>query len=505
MSGGAKSGDTVRGDTVRGGARSAGSSALALQVTPERGLLSERRTIRISGAVPGSLVALRAETLRGEELWAAEATVLVGADGSADLDAEAPVSGDYRVADAMGLFWAQARDTARGGSSEPQDVTAPLVTRITARHVPGTGYLDAPEGAFADGSDPEPAQATIEQQLLAPGVTRSELREAGLVGTLFRPAGSGPFPTIIVMNGSGGGINEARAALYAAEGIQALALGYFRAPGLPHFISRTPLEYFERALAYARDELDPLGGAPLVSGQSRGGELTLLLAARYPELVLGAVAFVPGAFVFGAQGAADPAEGWDGPTWTAGGEPLEHLWHDNAGVHWQPWGGEAPPNRHADIYVDGLRDRELARASRIPIERFAGPVLCVSGLDDRAWPSSYASRLVLDTLARHGHSAERTHLDYAEAGHGITIPHLPSTEIARTHPVSGVAYSNGGTPVGNARASADSFAEVCAFVHRAARAAEGAAASAAEPRATPATKISGPLQTSSTNDNTKEN
>lgn len=463
------------------------NAAPHLTVSPESGLLSERRRISVAGAVPGSLVTLRAETVRGAETWAAQASYLVDADGAVDLDASAPVSGDFRVPDAMGLFWAQARVTAHGGSSEPQDVTVPLVTRLRAWGEPGTGVLDTPASAARGAavpasSGPETAsEVRVEQHLLAPGVTRTELREDGLVGTVFRPAGRGPFPTIIVMNGSGGGINEARAALYAAAGIQALALGYFRAPGLSHFISRTPLEYFERALAWTQRELDPLGGAPLVGGQSRGGELTLLLASRFPEQILGAVAFVPGAFVFGAQGAADPADGWDGPTWTVDGEPLEYLWHNNAGVTWQPWNDAPPPARHSDVYVDGLHDRDLARASRIPIEQFPGPVLCVSGLDDRAWPSSYASRLALDTLARHGHAAERQHLDYVDAGHGITIPHLPSTEIARTHPVSGVSYSNGGTPWGNARASADSFAEVCAFVRRTVAANTVAANTAAHP------------------------
>lgn len=444
---------------------------LALRVSPERGLLSERRRIEIDGAVPGSLVTVRSETMRGQELWAAQATLVADAGGRIDLDRSAPVSGDFRVADAMGLFWAQRRETTNGGGIEPHDVSTPVLTRIVARTVPGTGYLDElGQGQHVDGAPPETAEATVEQHLLAAGVERREIRRGGLVGTLFRPSGTGPFPTIIVMNGSGGGINEARAALYAAQGIQAFALGYFRAPGRPDFISRTPLEYFAQALDFVEAELAPAGGAPIISGQSRGGELALLLAARFSDRIRGVVAFVPGAFAFGAQGAADPAEGWSGPTWTWRDAPLDHLWQGNRAVTWQPWGDEPAPTRHADVYVDGLQDRDLARASRIRIERFRGPVACVSGLDDRAWPSSFASRLVLDTLARHGHDAERLHLDYVDAGHGITIPHLPSTEIERTHPVSGVHYSNGGTPAGNARASADSFAAVCAFVHRTAAA-----------------------------------
>lgn len=441
----------------------AAARPLELTVAPRVGQLWQRRTIVVEHAVPGSLVTIRSATRRGSTEWAAQATFLADGAGRVDLDRDAPVSGDYRTADAMGLFWSQRRQ-APGGSAEALDVRTPIVTRLTARTEPGTGFLDAPgEGAAAEETSTE-----VEQWLLADDVERSELRHDGLVGTRFRPAGSGPFPTVVVLNGSGGGINEARAAQYAARGIQAVALGYFRAPGLPQYISRSPLEYFERALDLVSAEFDPAGGKAVVSGQSRGGELSLLLGARFPEKVLGIAAFVPGAFVFGAQGAADPAEGWNGPTWTHGGAPLEHLWHDNREVSWQPWNDEPPPTRHADVYVDGLRDRELARASRIPIEHFPGPVACVSGLDDRAWPSSMASRMVMSTLERHGHAAERLHLDYEDAGHGIALPHLPSTDIERVHPVSGVHYSNGGTPGGNARAGADSFDRICAFIERAA-------------------------------------
>jgi dienelactone hydrolase len=437
-------------------------ASFSLRVVPRNGALWERRSIRISGAVPGSLVTIRAVTPRDGGEWAAQATFLVDGDGDVDLGTQAPVSGDYRVADPMGLFWSQRREVGTTGSAEPADVALPLSTRLTARAEPGTGYLDR----AGDGADAAETAVEVTQWLHGSDVERSEIRSGGLVGTLFRPAREGPLPTVIVLNGSGGGINEARAAQYASRGIQALALGYFRAPGLPDHISRTPLEYFERALRYVAAELSPLGGRAIVSGQSRGGELSLLLAATYPELVLGVAAFVPAAFVFGAQGAADPDEGWDGPTWTRDGRPLEHLWHDNTGVTWQPWNDEPAPTRHRDVYVDGLHDRALARASRIPIERFSGPVACISGLDDRAWPSSMASRIVLDTLARHRHTAERLHLDYEEAGHGIALPHLPSTDIDRVHPVSGVHYSNGGTPRGNATAGADSFEQVCAFIHR---------------------------------------
>ena len=99
-------------------------TGLRIEATPRAGLLSERRRIVIESAVPGSLVTVRAETQRGAELWASQATFLVDREGRVDLDRSAPVSGDYRVADSMGLFWAQRRETANGGAIEPADVRA---------------------------------------------------------------------------------------------------------------------------------------------------------------------------------------------------------------------------------------------------------------------------------------------------------------------------------------------------------------------------------------------
>jgi dienelactone hydrolase len=93
------------------------------------------------------------------------------------------------------------------------------------------------------------------QRLMAPGVQRRDIRVDGCVGTLFLPAMPGPHPVVLVLNGSGGGINEPRGALYASRGYAALALGYFKTPGLSDYISNTPLEYFRRALDWVTREL----------------------------------------------------------------------------------------------------------------------------------------------------------------------------------------------------------------------------------------------------------
>ncbi len=425
------------------------ASRPVLTVTPAEGQIDEPRRITVTGLPPDALVAISARTLRSRGVvWDSQATFMADADGVVDLSRDAPVGGDYAEVSAMGLLWSQH---PAGGTSQElfaDDVMQPLWTALTAE--------------TADGAR---AEAELLQRFAAPGVTRREIREDGLVGTLFTPAGPGPHPGVVVLNGSGGGINEPRGALYASHGYQAFALGYFKAPGLSPFITETPLEYLETGLRWAHRELQPKDGFVAVSGQSRGGELALLLGATFPDLVSAVIAYVPGAMVHGAQGAGDPARGgWQGVTWTRGGMPLPHLWQDNAAVHWHPWAGDAPPSRHHSVFFEGLKDRALAERARIPVERIAGPVLLVSGRDDRAWPSSLYSRMVVSTLSRHGHPHLVRHLDFDDAGHAINLPFVPTTQLSREHPVSKVPYTSGGTPSGNARADDGSWRGVLAFL-----------------------------------------
>lgn len=424
-------------------------SAPVLSVEPVDGLIDEPRRIVVSGLAPDELVAISARTERARGVaWMSQATFMADAQGVVDLTRDAPVGGDYAEVSAMGLIWSEQPVDIASAELFADDVMQPLQTMLTAE--------------TADGAQ---AESKLYQGFAAPGVERQEIREDGLVGTLFTPVGPGPHPVVVVLNGSGGGINEPRAALLASRGYLAFALGYFKAPGLSPFITETPLEYLETGLRWARRELQPKDGFVAVSGQSRGGELALLLGATFPDLVSAVIAFVPGAVVHGAQGAGDPTRGgWQGTTWTRDGIPLPHLWQDNSAVHWHPWAGDAPPSRHHSVFFEGLKDTALVARARIPVENIAGPVLLISGRDDRAWPSSLYSRMVVSTLGQHDHPHLVRHLDFDDAGHAINLPIVPSTQLSRLHPVSKVPYTNGGTPSGNSRADDGSWRGMLAFL-----------------------------------------
>ena len=111
------------------------------------------------------------------------------------------------------------------------------------------------------------------------------VRDEGLVGTLFLPSTPPPYPVVITVGGSGGGIFSAPGALLASRGIAALALAYFGMEHLPRYLQSIPLEYFGTAIRWCGQHVALRANAIAIAWSSRGGELALLLAATYPEIV----------------------------------------------------------------------------------------------------------------------------------------------------------------------------------------------------------------------------
>ena len=426
-----------------------------LRVTPADALIDVPRHIVASGLAPDEVVTLSTRAVRGPGVaWASAARFRADAHGVVDLQRDAPLDGSYAGVSAMGLVWSQAPEVA-GAPREPfaAEPAAPLLTLLEARR--------------ADGST---LQATLVQRLQAEGVQRREVREQGLVGTLFLPASPGPHPAVLVLNGSGGGINEPRAALYASHGYAAFALGYFKAPGLSDYISNTPLEYFETALQWLHQAVKPLQGFVALSGQSRGGELVLLLGSMFPSLVSAVIGYVPGAVVHCAQNACDPALGREGPAWLYGGQAIPHVWLDNRTATWAPWDEGPEPRRHTNALLTALQDEAAVERARIRVERIRGPVMLLSATDDGSWPSSLYSRMVVDHLARHAHPWPVQHLDFEGAGHVIVFPTVPTTQLVYAHPVSGRLSTTGGAPAANAHADEASWPAVLDFLAQAVQA-----------------------------------
>ena len=292
-------------------------------------------------------------------------------------------------------------------------------------------------------------------------MTFEAIEADGLAIHLFLPPGDGPFPTVLVLAGSGGGYPDRQAALLASHGLAAVSLAYFGVEGLPDDLRDIPLEYFERALTWIADQpaLDDTRLA--VSGTSRGGELALLLGSRYP-VIRSVVAWVPSGYVWGAVSRSeDEDDGREFASWTYAGEPIPYAGRVR--------NDDAEPDERgvvnlAPAFHTYLENSERARQSRIEIERINGPVLLISGQADALWPSAWFSDRIVEEARNRGFDFAVEHLTYDAAGHGIGNGIAPTTITEGLHPVRQVVIGFGGTPEGLAAATQDAWPRAVAFL-----------------------------------------
>lgn len=423
------------------------SATLTLDITDD--LIDKPRHIQAAGLAAGEAKLTADFSHTDGSVWHSEASFLITDTGRLDLHRDSPLSGDWQGIEPMGAVWALRQ------ISPP---TNPLLTESLATRDITLTITDS------QGSQ---AQASLVQHLVAADVSRQIVRERGLSGTLFTPPGDGPFPLIIVLNGSGGGTPEQRAALLASRGYQSLALAYFKAPGRPDYISRTPLEYFQQALDWAAEILRPANGFIAVVGHSRGGELALLLGAIFPQHISAVIGYVPSDVVHGTLRAGHPDEQRDAIAWTWQGQALVNIWQNNPAADWHAFDNPPRPQapiRQAPAFVSVENSPEHLAAARIPVERIAGPLLLISGSDDGFWPSTAYCERIVATLARHHHGWPVEHVGNAGAGHAINFPFIPTTQIANLHPMAGVVIDGGGTAAANARANQYSWQRVLHFL-----------------------------------------
>jgi dienelactone hydrolase len=411
------------------------ASSPVLTVEPPSALLDEPVAIRLTGLVPGEGVALMATmTDHVDRRWQSAATFTADDAGVVDVPTQAPIVSSYDGAEPMGLFWSMTLETP-GGVPVPLLTTEPLVVVLTAVV-----------------AEQVVAEARLERRLLAPGVTDETVHDDGLVGRFFRPAGTGPFPAVLTLGGSGGGLGGAwqQAALLATRGYAALALAYFNYEHLPPYLHAIPLEYFATALHWLQRRPEVRADRLAVRGYSRGGELALLLGATFPALTA-VVGYVPSGVVHGSIGVVGE------PSWTFQGEPVPYLFPpDAAARHEQVTAQE--PVALTPWYLGNLEHREAVAQAAIPVERINGPVLLLSGEDDQMWPSPVLAGIAAERLAQHGHPYPVRHCRYAGAGHAIILPNL-TMPTGGQHPVRGVRVTFGGTAAANARAATEAWGE----------------------------------------------
>ena len=248
------------------------------------------------------------------------------------------------------------------------------------------------------------------------------------------PSGEPANVAIMFLGGSDGGFPRYDVEVYTTKGYPCYLLAYFGTENTPHHLEMIPLEYFEAAIERFRSYPEVGDKKIVLFGGSKGGELALLLASRYRQIE-GVIARVPSSVVF--QGIGGPSS-----SWSYKGRPVPFV------PYYEPFDDSTVVNNQwIEMYKLSLTQTEAVERAIIEVENINGPVLIITGKEDRMWPSSQMGDMIIERLKENNFPHWYQHIAYDNAGHSLNEKGI-----------------FGGTEEGNKKARIDSEQRISAFL-----------------------------------------
>ncbi|EMP39600.1 Acyl-coenzyme A thioesterase 3 [Chelonia mydas] len=403
--------------------------AVSVKVLPSpKCLFDDPIQIKVEGLSPLQEVTLRASlTDENGELFQSFAYYRAESNGELDLTCSSALGGSYSGVEPMGLLWSLESKTP--------------FKRLAKKNVLTPFYVHVEVFEGHDITSQLLGKCINERKFLGEGVERIPVREGRLRATLFLPPGSGSFPGLIDLYGSGGGLVEYRASLLASRGFVTLALAYLAFEDIPAFPDILELDYFGEAVEFLRKQQQVKGTGIGVLGLSKGADLALSLATFLPGIQAavsisgcGVNSFIP----LRVNGFTIPPHPYDlGRMKTVGDSGIIDF----------------------SEVLDDPRD-PATWACRIPVEKSPAKLLFLSAQDDRNWKSELYCREVVHCLRQCGRDVE--FYSYPGAGHLLEPPYLPLCQ-ASIHKLSGGYMLWGGQWREHARAQDDSWHRIQVF------------------------------------------
>uniref|UniRef100_UPI003AACDF60 acyl-coenzyme A thioesterase 1-like n=1 Tax=Centroberyx gerrardi TaxID=166262 RepID=UPI003AACDF60 len=341
------------------------------------------------------------------DLWEAFSHYSTNQNGVVDLSLDHSVGGSYVGCEPMGLFWGlQPAPGAREGLRlRKKNTETPYVVQVSLLE----GHV-SPSESFREGQGRELAALTVERWYMAPGVRRIEIRQNGIVGTLFLPTGPGPFPAMLDLWGMGGGLVEYRSALFASRGFASLSLAYFGHKDLPGPLDRINVgdDYFKSAFHLLQDHPQVCADRIGIIGLSFGVYLSLRIATQMdvkPTCVI---------CVNGPVGNVNKVTDTDGRTENFIG--YQKYWSfDKQGYV---------------SFKDVSLPANFTPENKVKLENLSCPLLYVVGEDDLSCASIENANQIDETLKAVGRAQLFTRLSYPGAGHLIEPPYSPNARAS---------------------------------------------------------------------------
>lgn len=386
------------------------------------------------------------------------------------LDLDLPLPGPVEVAlsikDDEGTCWSAQAELADSDASVLIELLAPEVRDVRAyRAVTKAPFgrpaiADAAEGSIRIAGESRPfIWHPVDERV------RIETVAEGRVHGRYLASADATGPSVIVVPGSAGGIDQLWGAALASIGYRVLTPALFGWPGAPERHSAVPIETLDEAARWLCERAD-VARVGLI-GSSRGSEAVMLAGAHFPERIGAIVGLSPGNVISPGFSARNLDEG---PAWTVGGEdapfaarlaellPPTATLSEEERLALPPF---SPRSAYGEIFT-GADD--IAHAG-IPVERIVPPLLLIAGGDDRMWPAEIAA----EDLARRGRAAGRAveAMILDGAGHFLWPPGVPTTLADIVfHPVERSFITAGGTPEAQRRGNHAAWTAIRSFFAR---------------------------------------
>lgn len=292
------------------------------------------------------------------------------------------------------------------------------------------------------------------------GVKPRSVNEDGIKASFFAKGGIANQPTVVLIGGGTWGDYWGQE--FAKADYVGLSLPYVRQEGLPPLMEDIPLEYFQQALDWLKQQPEVNPDQIVVMGASRNAELALLIASYFPESVHGVIAYAPSSVSWSNRVHPFNSDSLK-PSWTFANQPVPYVPTPKLK------GGASDLFETLPYWTAGLADTAAVKKAAIQVERINGPILLLSGVDDQVWPSAMMADMIETRLQDCSFAFEVKNTQYEDAGHLISgNPNYLNTTRYGKMEIDGRSYEYGfgGSAEGDMAAQQDAFQRVFKFVSR---------------------------------------
>ena len=197
---------------------------------------------------------------------------------------------------------------------------------------------------------------------------------------------------IVVYGGSDGTPGYDQAVRFAQGGYEVLSLFMYGQSNQEKTLSRIPLEQFEDALSYIKENARDSSMITLY-GASKGAEYSLLLATKYEEIDH-LILVSPSAYIFNGLDFQDY-----GSSWTWEGSEIAHVDVKKSSFAMYLTKMMLPiligsPISYGPIYDSAVSYDDQIERKAIPVSDTEADILLIAGDDDKMWNSKEMAEMI---------------------------------------------------------------------------------------------------------------